>query len=334
MPKKRTFTICIPTYNSEKTLKYTLDSIKKQTIPRDEYVAYIIDGGSTDKTLEIAKQYHFVEIIPNPHRLPEYAKSIAIQRANSKYIVFMDSDEAFSSNKALAMRRNACMLNSDVHLVVADKLNYVKGYGVCGTYVNKCGDPFTWFIYKQKNGILQTFEKNISSGIINKYCVLAFSENDKRPIADGGTTTVDLDFIRKTWPEKMDDVQFACSVGDMILSKTGKCICIRNDNVLHRSRSDIKSYMKKIKFRVVNNVFARNESGFSTRKISKRKKKYLFPLYTLSITFPIIDGIRLSVRYKTPTMLLHPLLCLYTLWCIGSCFVLKLLNKEIKNERY
>ena len=42
-------------YNSEKTIRDTLESVRKQTVKPDEYV--IIDGLSTDNTLEIVKEY-------------------------------------------------------------------------------------------------------------------------------------------------------------------------------------------------------------------------------------------------------------------------------------
>ncbi len=43
------------TYNSEKTLRETIESVKAENSPDLEYV--IIDGGSTDSTLDIIKQY-------------------------------------------------------------------------------------------------------------------------------------------------------------------------------------------------------------------------------------------------------------------------------------
>ena len=44
-------TICL---NSEKTIKYTLNSIASQTYKNIEHI--IVDGGSTDKTVNIVKK--------------------------------------------------------------------------------------------------------------------------------------------------------------------------------------------------------------------------------------------------------------------------------------
>lgn len=52
MPLVSVMTVC---YNSEKTLARTLESVLGQSYPRVEYL--IIDGASSDKTVEIAESY-------------------------------------------------------------------------------------------------------------------------------------------------------------------------------------------------------------------------------------------------------------------------------------
>ena len=48
-------TIITPTFNSEKTILDTLDSVSCQTYKNIEHL--IIDGGSKDETLNILKNY-------------------------------------------------------------------------------------------------------------------------------------------------------------------------------------------------------------------------------------------------------------------------------------
>ena len=47
--------IVIATYNSEKLLPRTLDAIRRQTYPKERIEILIIDGGSKDNTIKIAK---------------------------------------------------------------------------------------------------------------------------------------------------------------------------------------------------------------------------------------------------------------------------------------
>jgi glycosyltransferase involved in cell wall biosynthesis len=46
--------IVVPTYNEEKNIERCLNALTNQTIPRDQIEIIVVDGDSTDRTLEIA----------------------------------------------------------------------------------------------------------------------------------------------------------------------------------------------------------------------------------------------------------------------------------------
>jgi len=80
--------IIIPTYNSERTLPICLESIKRQTYKNIEVI--IVDNYSTDRTLEIARNYG-AKII-RAHGERARAKNIGLLHATGKYVLFIDSD--------------------------------------------------------------------------------------------------------------------------------------------------------------------------------------------------------------------------------------------------
>lgn len=329
------FSIITPTYNSEKTLKYTLDSIKRQNFDLSKVEVLIIDGGSTDKTLEIAAEYPFCKILHNEKRLPEFAKLIGFKEASGKYIIKMDSDESFPLNNTLIKRFDAFSQYPDAHICVADRLICTENNkSIAGNYINTCGDPFTFFMYRQKKNVSNTFCKNkVKTNNGTQSPLFCFNLNDIHPIGDGGTTTVDLEYIKNNFSD-WDNISFISSVTDKVIEKSGYCIIIDQDCVMHRSSCSAKRYFKKIKFRIINNIFAPSESGFSSRKISKNSfKKYLFIPYAF-LTPAFFDSILLTLRYKDITMMMHCIYSVYTAWLIIWYMFLKVIGKEKKNLKY
>lgn len=49
--------VIVPTYNEENNIERCLKSLNEQTIPRENYEIIVVDGGSEDRTIEIAKNY-------------------------------------------------------------------------------------------------------------------------------------------------------------------------------------------------------------------------------------------------------------------------------------
>ena len=85
------------TYNAQRTLQRTLDSVRSQTYPCIEHL--IIDGASKDDTLQIAQQYqkessHEVSIQSEPDKGLYDAMNKGLQRATGDYVVFLNAGDS------------------------------------------------------------------------------------------------------------------------------------------------------------------------------------------------------------------------------------------------
>ena len=94
MPK---FSIIVPVYNVEKYIGKCLESIKNQTYK--DYEVIVVNDGSTDKSMEIAKEYN-VKVINTKHVSVSEARNIGVKHATGEYLMFLDSDD-FCDNKLL-----------------------------------------------------------------------------------------------------------------------------------------------------------------------------------------------------------------------------------------
>ena len=82
---------CIPTYNNEDTLEACISSIKRQDYPFIEII--IIDGGSKDRTIEIANKYS-VKILRDTGTYGSAIKT-GIENSKGEILALFDSDIIF-----------------------------------------------------------------------------------------------------------------------------------------------------------------------------------------------------------------------------------------------
>lgn len=113
----------IASYNAQKHIEKCLSSIEKQAYPREKIEILVVDGGSNDMTLDIAKRFS-TKVINNPNRIAEFAKSIGIQQANGKYIVILDADNEIVQEDWLL--KNVLPLENDSSIVGMDSVFLVK----------------------------------------------------------------------------------------------------------------------------------------------------------------------------------------------------------------
>lgn len=331
------FSIIIATYNSERTLGYTLESIKNQSIAKDEIEVMVIDGGSTDTTLEIAESYG-AAILENPKKLPEYAKAVGVSHAHGHFVMRMDSDEEFSYEGQLQEKMDFLMVHPEIKMLLPNRI--ISGRkeicGIAAEYMNVFGDPFSYFIYRTKKDKYETYSRNIivTDG---RHAVMRFEKGDIYPLADSATSVLSLEYMKERFPEEYDTIEFTCGAYDRVIDETGLCGCMRGDDIKHNCSSSFGVYLSKLRFRVINNLFHKEESGFSSKEknvplLSQRKR--LFCLYALILPVPFIDSIRLAIIYRKPSFLLHFVYLYYVCFQIAKFGVIKVLGGERSNTNY
>lgn len=93
--------IIIPVYNTGKHLRRCLDSVTNQTVKDIEIV--IINDGSTDNSESIINEYtkkekSLIKYYSKENEGVAKTRNLAIEKANSDYILFVDSDDYIDEN--------------------------------------------------------------------------------------------------------------------------------------------------------------------------------------------------------------------------------------------
>jgi len=146
----------LPTYNCEKSIRTTLESIKWA----DEIV--IIDSFSTDNTLSIVKEYTEL-IFQHEYINSAHQKNNAIQFCNHEWIFQIDSDETLEEKAEEIIRNAINNADENTHCFKMPRKNHVLGkwvkYG--GLYPD-----WEYRLFRKNKG--RWLEKEVHSRVVVK----------------------------------------------------------------------------------------------------------------------------------------------------------------------
>ena len=118
-------TVC---FNSEKTIRTTLESVKNQSLKNIEHI--IIDGSSDDNTLSIIKKYpHVSKIISEKDKGVYDAMNKGVKVAKGRIIGFLNSDDFYTNDKVLSKVSKTLNLNNSLEACYSN-LIYVNQYDI------------------------------------------------------------------------------------------------------------------------------------------------------------------------------------------------------------
>ena len=111
--------VIVPAYNSESSIQKCIESIQKQTVEDIEIV--IVDDGSIDDTgnlchtiIEADKRVSYVH---QSNSGPYNARMTGINRANGRYLTFVDSDDTIKADTLEVM---LALMNESIDVVVLE----------------------------------------------------------------------------------------------------------------------------------------------------------------------------------------------------------------------
>jgi len=156
----------IPIYNGEKYIDRCLNSILHQNNDKDIEIILINDA-STDNTYNICCQYanshNNITILNNTKNCGvSYSRNIGIEKANGKYIFFLDIDDFLTKNSLEVMLKEICSNNDLICFpIFSNKKNTLNKYDlpILGKFSQN--DLF-------KKNLSSLFDVTVSTWIKNK----------------------------------------------------------------------------------------------------------------------------------------------------------------------
>jgi len=115
------FSIVTPSLNCRDFISNNIASIGKQGFGPDELEHWVIDGGSTDGTLDILKRETGVKWISEPDKGLSDAVNKGIQRAKGDWIIWLNADD-FLADNALKSFVEYARKHPDVRIFCGDQI--------------------------------------------------------------------------------------------------------------------------------------------------------------------------------------------------------------------
>ncbi|XXN64037.1 glycosyltransferase family 2 protein [Enterobacter ludwigii] len=107
MNEKTLFSLIIPVYNAQKTVKRTLQSVLQQTF--SSYEVIVVNDGSSDSTAKILEEfsaYSQVTVINQINAGVSAARNNGMQHASGEYVLFLDADDWVDDNFLMIFKQH------------------------------------------------------------------------------------------------------------------------------------------------------------------------------------------------------------------------------------
>jgi len=306
--------IVIPTYNSEKFLPLCLQSINEQDYPKDKLEIIVVDGGSTDRTIDIAKEFGVTKILHNPLRTGEAGKALGVKAAKNEIIAFIDSDNILDRKDWF---KRMVKPFQDEEIIGAEPLyySYRKTDGYITRYCALIGmnDPLCLFLgnydrYSYLTG--KWTELNVKQEEKGGYLKIELNEKAIPTIGANGF------LIRRGILSK-------CSIGDYLfdidivyeLIKQGYNKFAKVEiGVVHIFSNSISMFVRKQKRRIRDYTYYKNLGlrQYPWSSISK-SKLFKFVVYTIFLFPLLVQAVRGYAKRHDNAWLFHILACWITL---------------------
>lgn len=136
----------IPTLNSARTFEACLASIRAQEFAHPVEIV-VVDAGSTDETLELARRYGADQVLDNPLKTGESGKARGARAARGEILAFVDSDNVLVGRDWLS-RMTAPFDDPEIVSAEALRWDYDASYSLVDRYCALTGvnDPASLFI--------------------------------------------------------------------------------------------------------------------------------------------------------------------------------------------
>jgi len=318
--------VVMASFNSERTIGKALDSVRSQDYPQEMIEIVIADGGSTDKTLTIAKKFN-VHVIKVPKELQnaEYNKGLGVNAAKNEILLMLDSDNILPHKKWIQKMIVPFIENKDIVGVEPLRFHYDKKMTLLDRYFSLLGgnDPVAYYLNKDSHlsWAFDTYNLYGKSKDMGGYYLVKFSP-DKVPALGGNGAAMRRKLLLKEASADPDHF-FHIDVNVDLVRKGFNTYGIFKDSIIHLTNNNVIPFLKRRKYYIEKYHFEdmskRRFSVYESPKDNINLIKYC--LYSVTFVKPVYDSVRGYMKIPDRAWFLHPVMCFAMLIIYGSATI-------------
>lgn len=109
--------IIVPIYNEEKYIRACIESLLSCDYDEEKMELLLVDGGSSDKTVEIItqyqKKYRFIKLLHNPKKIAPVAMNIGIEASKGEMIFIISAHAVYAEDYFTKLVQQLQVLDAD-----------------------------------------------------------------------------------------------------------------------------------------------------------------------------------------------------------------------------
>jgi len=298
--------VIIPVLNAAGILRPCLEAIRNQDYSQSQIELLVADGGSTDATRQIAREFG-ARVLENPLRIAEQGKRLALSEASGDYVLFVDADNELTHADFLRLAVSALAEHSQA-LGVESYYPASPRFGSFCNFLNATlhiGDPISWLMSVNPI-LLQT------KGEVERWGFppgsLAY------PLGANGFLFRRADLLSIGALEAFEDTQMALKLA---LAGKREWIRLKGRGVYHYLVKGLGDFTRKRRRQAYHHFSLKKKEGESWTSQGPAMSPPVACLYCITLIGPFYHTIRGVVTTSDLRWLWHPVGCLASLVGLG-----------------
>ena len=325
------------TYNANLNIyKQSLESIRHQIYPRSSIEQIVVDGGSTNGTVELAKSYHCAVIKrPDLEYESEMRKSLGIKKAKNDIILFLEADDILVGRDWLETMVLPFVEEKKVFCTFSMHNRILKNMSLLTKYSALIGaaDPPVCYLGKSDKIMLdqKKYDKGENLRDLPKYSIVKFTKENLPTLGDNGhmVRRSVIDIVNKDPKIFLHTDAFF----DLLCLGYDTFGVVKN-SIVHYIGSDIlKLYQRRVMYKErFRDTYIRKRVYLIFDYQSPIDRWNLFKYLFFSLTFvePFFRAVKGYMKIPEPAWFLHPIVCFVAAAMYTESEIKYLFGKSLK----